>query len=262
MHFFVALLALFSGTIYIQGGEDILNAELYRARGSLANVERITDMGRVSAITAFRDRLAVSNALGSGSDRLELARLDRNPVLPGRLVDSAGQTPVYSPRGRLLFTRPRYDRRGAVRGTEVYVARADGSKRRRARNLREDADAGWGPDGKLAAVYGNRPRIVIDPHGRRERTVRVPLKRIAQFGTNVHGQMYAYDAEGQVVVIDRDGERRTFSTTWTLVYDWAPDGSTMLVGTPDGRLGLMSPVDGSVTEIGRHPHIHSAVWGF
>src|SRR4051812_4646817 len=126
MHFLVGLLALFSGTIYIQGGEDILNAELFRARGSLATVEKITEMGRVSSITAFRDRLAVSNALGTGSDRLELARLGRKPVLPGRLVDSAGQLPVYSPRGRLLFTRPRYDRRGAVIGTEVIVARADG----------------------------------------------------------------------------------------------------------------------------------------
>jgi len=262
MHFFVGLLALFSGTIYIQGGEDLLNAELYRARGSLANVEQITDMGRVSSITAFRDRLAVSNALGSGSDRLELARLDRNPALPGRLVDSAGQTPVYSPRGKLLFTRPRYDRRGAVVGTEVFVARADGSKRHRARNLREDADIGWGPGEKLAAVYDNRPRIVIDPRGRRERTVRVPLKRIARFRTNVHGQMYAYDAEGQVVVIERDGSKRRFRTIWPIVYDWAPDGSAMLVGTPDARLALMSPVDGSVTEIGRFTGIHGAVWGF
>ena len=37
----------------------------------------------------------------------------------------------------------------------------------------------------------------------------------------------------------------------------------MLVGTPDGRLGLMSPADGSVTEIGRFDRdIHSAAWGF
>ena len=261
MHFFVGLLAAFSGTIYIQGGEDLLNAELYRARGSLANVEQITDMGRVSSITAFRDRLAVSNALGSGSDRLELARLDRNPALPGRLVDSAGQLPVYSPRGRLLFTRPRYARSGEVIGTEVLVARADGSKRRRVRRLREDADIGWGPGGRLAVVYGNRPRIVIDPRGRHQRTVRVPLKQIARFRMNVHGQMYAYDGEGAVVVIDRDGNRRRFRTPWPFVYDWAPDGSVMLVGTPDGRLGLMSPVDGAVSELGRAPAaVHGAAW--
>ena len=190
MRFFVGLLVLlvlvpagrasaqtFTGTIYFQAGDDILNAELYRARGSLAAVEQITDMGRVSAITAFQDRLAVSNALGTGSDRLELARLDRNPVLPGRLVDSAGQLPVYSPRGKLLFTRPRYTRSGAVTGTHVIVARADGSKRHRVRTLRDDPDIGWGPDERLAAVYRHRPRIVIDPRGRRERTVRVPLKR-------------------------------------------------------------------------------------
>jgi hypothetical protein len=254
--------ATFPGTIYIQGGEDILNAELYRARGSLAAVERITDMGRVSSITAFRDRLAVSNALGSGSDRLELARLDRNPVLPGRLVDSAGRLPVYSPRGKLLFTRPRYAQSGEVIGTEVLVARTDGSRRHRVRRLREDADVGWGPGGRLAAVYGNRPRIVIDPRGRHERIVRVPLERIARLRTNVHGQMYAYDAEGNVVVIDRDGSKRRFSTIWTVVYDWAPDGSAMLVGTPDHRLGLMSPADGSVTEIGRFKGIHQAAWAF
>ncbi len=275
MRFFAGLLVLFvlvpagrasaqtfSGTIYFQAGQDILNAELFRARGSLANVEQITEMGRVSAITAFRDRLAVSNALGTGSDRLELARLDRNPALPGRLVDSAGQLPVYSPSGKLLFTRPRYARSGEVIGTEIFVARADGSKRHRVRRLREDADVGWGPGGRLAAVYGNRPRIVVDPRGKHQRTVRVPLGRIARFRTNVHGQMYAYDGEGKVAVIDRDGSKRRFSTIWTVVYDWAPDGSTMLVGTPDARLGLMSPADGSVTEIGRFAGIESAAWGF
>ena len=89
-------------------------------------------------------------------------------------------------------------------------------------------------------MYGNRPRIVIDPRGGHKRTVRVPLKRIARVRTNVHGQMYAYDAEGKTVVIDADGKQRRFSTIWTAVYDWAPDGSVMLVGTPDHRLGLMS----------------------
>jgi hypothetical protein len=276
MRFFVGLLVLlvlvpagharaqtFNGTIYVMAGKDILTAELYRARGSLSTVERITEMGRVSSLTAFQERLAVANALGTGSDRLELARLDRNPVLPGRLVDSAGQLPVYSPSGRLLFTRPRYNRRGGVIGTEVTLARTDGSKRHRARRLREDADVGWGPGGKLAAVYDNRPRIVIDPRGRHQRTVRVPLRRIARFDTNVHGQMYAYDAKSGVVVIERDGSKRRFRTTWPFVYDWAPDGNAMLVGTTDGRLGLISPADGSVTELGRaHAPVHSAAWGF
>ena len=94
--------------------------------------------------------------------------------------------------------------------------------------------------------------------------MRVPLKRIAQFHTNARGQMYAYDAEGNVVVIDRDGAQRRFSTIWTIVHAWAPDGSAMLVATPGGRLGLMSPTDGSVTELGLFPggDVHAVAWGF
>ncbi len=150
----------FTGTIYVMAGKDILHAELYRARGSLATVERVTEMGRVSSLTAFQDRLAVSNALGTGSDRPELARLDRNPVLPGRLVDSAGQLPVYSPSGRLLFTRPRYDRRGGVIGTEVIVARADGSKRHRARTAQSD---------RPVPHQRARPDVRLRREGRRRR---------------------------------------------------------------------------------------------
>jgi hypothetical protein len=179
------------GTIYLQAGQSSLNAELYRTRGSLSAVERITKLGRVSMISALRDRLAVSNALGSGADRLELARLGRNPVLPGRLVDSAGQAPVYSPRGKLLFVRQRYTDR------------------------------------------------------------------------SVRGELYANDFKDRIAQIGRDGKPRVLRTDW-FVYDWSPDGSALLVGRRDRRLGLMSPVDGSVRELGRYTGgtVYAAVWGF
>ena len=169
-------------------------------------VEQITDMGRVSAITAFRDRLAVSNALGTGSDRLELARLDRNPVLPGRLVDSAGQLPVYSPRGKLLFTRPRYarqrrsDRHRRLRRARRWLQAASRAARCARTPTSAGARAGGSPPCTATARGSSSTRA-----GGIERTVRVPLKRIARFRTNVHGQMYAFDGEGNVA---RDRSRR------------------------------------------------------
>ena len=204
----------------------------------------------------------MSNAYGSGSDRLELADLRGGPALPGRMVDQAGQSPVYGPGGRLLYEVQRYDDDGGDAGVRVLVADADGGHRRVAfTSRRSDVNAGFGPGGRVAAVYDEKPRIVLDPGGPDEQTLRVPLRRVAQFATSTDGRLYAIDADDRIAFRDRRGRWTVYRTPWRGTLAWAPDGRSVLVSRDD-RLGLLSPADGSVRVIGRvdNGEVYGAAW--
>jgi len=250
------------GTLYLVAGDDIFNAELYRARGPLAAAERITRKGRVSAITGHGRRLAVSNARGSGSDRLELARLGRRWVLPGRLVDAAGQAPRYSPRGRLLWHVQRYKGNGALNGVKVIVAGERGRNRRVALRLRKGDDAlvGWGRDDRLALVRRGRNRIILDPGTPHRSQEFVLLDRISAFETSTRGEIWAAHKD-RVAILHPSGEQEVYEIGDWFPLTWSPDGRSILVSSRDDRLGLLSPKDGSVREIGgASADIAQAVW--
>jgi hypothetical protein len=250
------------GTLYLSAGKDYLNADLYRAGDSLGSVKRLTRGGRVSSLDGFDDRLALSDAR-TGADRLELANLGGGPVLPGRVIDEVGQSPAYGPGGRLLYQVQRFTDDGGDGGVRLYLADQDGRHRRSALvSPTSDVTSGFGPQGQVAVVYDEKPRIVLDPGGSAERTLRVPLRHVVDFRSGVNGRMYAVDGEHRIAFLDRpEGKWRVFSTPWRGPLAWAPDGSSALVVRGD-RIGLMSPADGSVREIGRveNGQVFGAAW--
>lgn len=79
------------------------------------------------------------------------------------------------------------------------------------------------------------------------------MDKIYTFKSNASGDMWVYGSDevgsDEVVVVDAGGKLRSFKTGWGPT-SWSPDGRSILVAT-DRRLGLMSPVDGTVREIGR-----------
>jgi hypothetical protein len=169
---------------------------------------------------------------------------------------------VYAPDGRLLYQVQRFTADGDDAGVRLYVADADGRHRRSAFVSRNsDLTAGFGPGGRVAVVYGAKPRIVVDPGGAHERTLRVPLDEVVDFETSADGRIYAEDSRDGIAFLDRHGKWRVFRTGWRSTLAWAPDGKSVLVAQ-GARLGLLSPADGSVREVGRvnNGEVFGAAW--
>jgi hypothetical protein len=247
------------GTLYLMAGQDGLNADLYRARGSLGSVERLTRGGRISWVAAGGGRLVVADARGSGSDRVEELDPAAKRLLPGKLIDSAGQSPQLSRSGKLLYAVPQYTDKGGDAGEKVVEVARDGGKRTALRSPRE-VTAGWGPRERLAAVFGSSASIVVDPQGPGRTELRSGLRRVTDFETSVDDKVLAL-APGLRIAILRAGQRpRVHRTGWGPLA-WAPDGRAVLV-VRGARVGLMSPDTGSVKEIGRTTggRVFGAAW--
>jgi hypothetical protein len=253
-----------AGTIYVNAGQDQLNADLYRADGSLERVSRITRDGRVSIIAGSRDgRLAVANARGAGTDRLEFAALDRGgDVLPGEVIDSSGQAPSFSPGGKLLYVKPRYAPDGGEAGYRYYVTDSrGGSKKAVWSSGDEQVLLDWGPGEKLAAVYGGKPTIVVEPGGPSERRIDVPLSSVTSFLVNRDGAIAARDESRRVAVVPPAGEPKVFATRGVPLA-WSPDGKSLLLLSEGTRLDVLTIADGSIRRVGRvdNGEIYGAAW--
>jgi hypothetical protein len=236
------------GTVYLVAGQDELNADVYRVQGELSEARRLTWNGRVSALTAQGSDVVVADARGSGSDRVELLNLGAPDALPGRVIDPRGQLPGLSFRGRLTWTVPLYGPEGQDAGTRVYVSDAQGRGRRVAYESPRDLSAGWGPGDRLAVLRGEGPELLLDPGTSTQRELDPGLPSTLNFETAPDGTLWTL-GRGAVAIVSPGGRSRRLRTPW-LPLSWSPDGQSILT-TRGGRLGLISPADGSVTEIGR-----------
>lgn len=240
----------FEGTLYLSAGQDILNQDLYRARGSLDRVERLTKEGRISSMTANAQTLVLGNARGSGSDRVEVADLTARQALPGHVVDSAGQVPALSPSGKLLYAVPEYTDSGGDAGYKYFVTTTGpGARKRLALRTREDS-VGWAPDEKIGLLRSRNGKLIVAPGTPEKRTIDSGFRRASVFGfqTSSRGDVL-FSARRKDAIVERGGTRRVFDNQWSALT-WSPDGSSLLVRR-GRRIGRMSVRDGSVTEIGR-----------
>lgn len=253
----------FEGTIYMLAGQDLLNADLYRARGSLDEVERLTAGGRVSTLTANADGVVVANARGSGSDRVEVADLDAEEALPGRVIDRYGQGPQLSESGRLLYEVPQYTDNGGDAGYEEFVTTAEpGAPKRSVMRIRSNDYLGWAPGEELGLLRNGARRLVVGPGSPSQRTIDSGFARAAGgFSTSARGDVLFYGPGNRIAIVSADGSRREIDSPWEQAGSWSPDGRSLLVQRGD-RVGIMSAEDGSVVEIGRFSNgkVFSAEW--
>lgn len=238
------------GTIYLLAGEDALNADLYRARGSLRRVERLTRDGRVSIVAAYGGVVVLSNARGAGSDRLEVANLSGGDALPGELIDPNGQGPDFSPSGKLLYSVPQYTNGGGDAGTRTFMTEPrPGADKRVLFDSKRSVFASWGPGERLAVFSSGDRSVVLDPGRSGRRSVDPGLGRVTGVDTS-NTDVMAVEGRGQrLATLPPDGPPRRFESDWEPI-GWSPDGRRLLAARRD-RLGLMSPTDGSVEEVGR-----------
>jgi hypothetical protein len=192
----------------------------------------------------------VADARNSGSDRLEALDPSARHPLPGRVIDRYGQDPALSLGGKLIYQVPEYTRNGGDAGETLYLTGSAGGRKRVAFRSRRDFWGGWGPGERVAVVYDGSSRIMLDPGGRRQRTIVPGLRRVDVFQTNRRGEVFALGAPRRALsIVTPEGRARSLTTPWNALA-WTPDGRSILAARRD-RLGLMSPSTGSVRVIGR-----------
>lgn len=242
----------FEGTVYLSAGQDGLNADLYRARGSFEGVERLTREGRISTLSANADTVVVANARGSGSDRVEVADLGAEEALPGRVIDPAGQDPQLSEGGKLLYLVPQYTDGGGNAGEKYFVTTAEpGAPKRLALRARSSDSVGWAPGEVLGVLARGGGKLVVGPGTPAERSIDSGFADDADgFSTSSRGDVQFYGPDGKFAIVAPDGARRVIDSPWEQVGGWSPDGESLLVKR-ENRIGVMSAKDGSVSEIAR-----------
>jgi hypothetical protein len=163
------------------------------------------------------------------------------------VIDLRGQAPDLSPSGRLTWSVPRYGPKGQDAGTRVCVSDAQGDGRRIAYESPRDLLAGWGPGGRLAVLVGEGPELVLDPGTARRRELDPGLRSTLNFDTAPDGTLWALGRRA-IAIVPPGGRPRRLRTRW-LPVSWSSDGRSILAAR-GGRLGLLSPVDGSVKHVG------------
>jgi Tol biopolymer transport system component len=152
-----------------------------------------------------RFELHVMNADGSGSWRLETARL--TPPAHVYELDTGGGNPgpVWSPDGRKIA----FVGMGDDGNVDVYVVGADGlGLQRLTRHPGVDGNPAWSPDGRTIA-FTRRPR---------------------EWGAGTfRTHIYVMDADGS-------RQRRLAEGNVHFSVAWSPDGEKMLFERPDWRL--------------------------
>jgi hypothetical protein len=243
------------GTLYLLAGPNEFNADVYRAHGSLDHVERLTENGRVSWVSAQPGAVVTANARGAGSDHVETLDLDRVPALPGRVIDRSGQAPELDSSRQVVYSVVRYASDGDTTGTLVYVADFDGARKRVRYRSRADVFPEWLPAGRLAVLSQpdldrpTRARIVVDAGGPGERIVDPGVPNATSLMAARDGTLLVGGGTRREAVLDPGGARRFITTDWNPLC-WAPDSRALLASRGD-RLGLLPVSGGPVRELGR-----------
>jgi hypothetical protein len=243
------------GTLYLIAGENELNADLYRARGSLGDTQRLTVDGRVSWVTAQPGVVVTANARGGGSDRVETLDVSTTPARPGRVLDASGQAPALSRSRRVAYSVVDYRPDGESAGTTISVVGLDGGARRARYRARTDLTPEWLPADRLAVLSQpdlERPhgaRLVLDAGGRRQRVVDPGLPEATVLLASPDGTMLVGTGAGRAAIVAPDGARRFITSEWS-PRCWAPDGRGLLA-VRGSRLGVLAARDGRVRELGR-----------
>jgi hypothetical protein len=233
------------GDLYLTIGPEG-NGDLYRVRGSFANVRRLTRGARISSVTARPGALVVSYAVGASGDRiaaLDTSAAGRAPTPIARF----GQAPDLSPSGRLAYTVPQYGRHGNVAGTHVFVSDAAGRGRRLAYRSSVDVLGGWGPSGRLAVARDGGRRLMLDPDGRSQAAIPTGLP-VYSWTTSGRGQICVLGPGRRLSIVSPGTRPHVLRSAWSPVA-WSTDGRSLLAITSHG-IGLMSPRDGSVRTVG------------
>jgi TolB protein len=225
-----------SGASLLVSNHDGSASRASAAKSRIAFIRTSTDPGG-----EVRLELYVSNADGSGSWKLETARLVPTPSGVPYELDTGGGNPgpVWSPNGRsIAFVGMSED--GNV---DVYVVGADGlGQQRLTRHPGVDGNPAWSPDGQTIAFtrrarewgVGKTHIYVMNGDGSRQR-------RLAE--GNVHFSV-AWSPDGQKMVFERpnpqaeelylmnaDGSaqrRLTRNPTRDKDAFWSPDGRQIL----------------------------------
>ena len=184
--------------------------------GSASDGSASAAPSKIAAIRVSTDpagsrlELHVINADGSGSWRLETARLSLSAGAPYEF----GESPAWSPDGRTIA----FLGMGDDGNVDVYVVGADGlGQRRLTRHPGVDANPAWSPDGRKIAF----------------------TRRAREFGA---GKTHIY-----VMNADGSGQRRLTHGHVHFSVAWSPDGRKMLFERLNPR-HPHGPVPGQIAE--------------
>jgi hypothetical protein len=254
-----------AGTLYLLAGPNQYSTDVYRARGNLASVDRLTTTVpglSVSWITAQDDHVVVADARQGGTDQIEALHLARVPALPGEVIDSRGQSPALSSTGMLAYVVPQYAPDGGSAGTAVMVSDATGAGKHVVYRSRADlAPTAWLPGGRLAVLERPevRARLIIDPGRGDQRTIDPGVPEAFVMQANAAGAFVVAGRSGRLAIVSATGRRKLIHSPWFALC-WSPDGGSILVSR-GSEVGLMSPQDGSVRPLGRTDPSTTAIGG-
>ena len=162
-----------------------------------------------------RGRLAVQRDSGAGASAIFLRSGRRLHALTGPLSGSgpADIQPAWSPDGRrVAFARALPAAGGrSLAGFDIYVARVRGGRvRRLTRDVGNDTQPAWSPNGKRIAFTsdraGNQDVYTVRPNGR-------GLRRLTGTAAEDSAPSWAPNGKRIAFTSDRDGNEDVFSMT-------------------------------------------------
>jgi Tol biopolymer transport system component len=174
---------------------------------------------------------------------------------------------AWSPDGRSLA----FVRAGKVQGSDVYTIRADGSDVRLV--LKNAHDPDWSPDGKRLLIVRDvctdyYSDCIVDDSRVDLYTVRPDGKELRHVAREPNGALAAWSADGKrlaflandgdVYLIDADGDHRHLLGGKFFDLAWSPDGSMLAVAIQSrapnwGDIGLVDVATGRLTNLTQRP---------